>query len=399
MANTYINATTVAREFLRVLHSNCPFLGTVDRQWDGTKEFGGVKNAGNITIRKPAKYEVRSGATINVQDHVDTSTSLAINQQSGVDVSFTSKDLTLSLDDFSNQIIKPAAARLAAKLEAYALGQAYKDVWNSVGTPGTTPANALVWLQGAQKLDESLAPRDGMRYALMNPAAQASTVSGLSSLFNPSDAISRQYKDGQMGDALGLKFNMGQLTPNHTTGTRVGTILVDGAVSTQGSTTIHIDGLTNATDTVKEGDVFTVANVYAVDEDGNSTSVLYQFVVGADATAAGNEVDLTVQAMYTTGKDKNISAFPANDAAVTFVGSASTTYAQNLVYHKDFYTFATVDLEMPGGVDFAAREVMDGISLRVVRAYDINNDNFPCRIDVLYNGVAQRPELGCRVWG
>lgn len=400
MANTFLTATEISREFLRVLHSNLPFLSTVDRQYDDSTTFGGVKNSGSITIRKPAKFSVRTGASVDVQDLENTSASLSIDTQKGIDVMFSSKELTQDLDSFSKQFIAPAAARLAAQLESDALEGMYKSVWNSVGTPGTTPNSALVWLQGGQKLDESLAPRDGNRYALMNPAAQAATVDALKGLFVPSGQISRQYTDGQMGDAFGLKFNMGQQVPALTVGTRSGTILTDTTLpSTQGATTIHIDGLGGATQTIAAGEVFTVAGVYSVNESGQSTGNLFQFVVQSAATASGSEVDLTVQPMYTTGAKQNISGFPEVDKAVTFLGTASTVYPQNLVYHRDAFTFATVKLDVPRGVDFAAQEVMDGISCRVVRAYDINSDNFICRFDVLYGYVAQRPELACRVWG
>ena len=396
MANTFLTATQISREFLRVLHSNIPFIGTIDRQFDGNTTFGGVKNSGSITIRKPAKFSVRTGANVDVQDLENTSASLTIDTQKGVDVMFSSKELTQDLDSFSRQFIQPAAARLAAEMEKDALSM-YADVWNSAGTVGTTPAAALVWLEAAAKLDFNMAPRDNNRYALLSPAAQAATVSGLTTLFNPSAKISGQYNDGEMGSALGLKFNMGQLTPSHTTGTRTNTTpaIHTGTATTQGGTAVVMDGETGSL-TVKKGDVFTVAGVYAVNEAGESTGQLYQFHVTADGTIGG----MVVQPMYSTGPKKNMTALPADGNLVTFIGAtASTVSPQNLVYHKDAFTFATVALERPQGVDFAATETMDNLSMRVVRAYDINSDNFIARFDVLYGYVCQRPELACRVWG
>jgi len=202
---------------------------------------------------------------------------------------------------------------------------------------------------------------------------------------------------------------MSQNVPKVTTGSRVGTIVVDGTVSTEGSTTIHIDGLTNATDTVKKGEVFTVAGVYAVNPDTKvSTGVLQQFVVTADATAASNEVDLTVSpAMYTSdsGGLQTIDAFPADGAAIVFMGvaapatTASTTYPVNLAFHKDAYTFASANLEMPSDVSFKGQMASDGLNIRILRQYDINNANYPMRMDIFFGSLAQYPSQACRIIG
>jgi hypothetical protein len=104
--------------------------------------------------------------------------------------------------------------------------------------------------------------------------------------------------------------------------------------------------------------------------------------------------------MYTsTHALATINSFPVSAAVTTFVGAASSQYPQNLVYHKDAITFATADLLMPQGVDMASRQVHNGISMRIVRQYDINNDRLPCRIDVLYGYSVIRPQMGVRLWG
>ena len=402
MANTFITPTAVSREFLRVLHSMVPFCSSIDRQYDNSTEFGGVKRGQTINIRKPTKYSIRTGAVANVQDQGETFSPLTVDQQIGVDVSFSSAEMTQTLDDFSKRVITPAASRMAAELESLVMTKMMTSTFNQVGAAGTIPQSALVYLQAGQKLDEFLALRDNKRCVVINPAAQANSVDALKGLFNPTGTIGGQYKNGEMGDGLGFMFKMGQLVPALTTGDRLlaASTLVDGTVATQGSTTIHVDGFTGATATVKEGEIITVAGVYAVNEAGASTGNLQQFVVTADATAASNEVDLLVQpAMYTTGAKKNISAFPTDEGVVTFVGSASTAYTQNSAHHESAYTLATVDLEVPKGVDFAGREAMDGISIRVVRDFDVINDVFITRFDLLFGSVAQRPELGCRIIG
>lgn len=399
MANTFVNASDVSREFLRVLRSNIPFIGSIDRQYNNDVTAGSVKHGGTIAVRKPTEFAIRSGATANVQAITATSQNLTVATLEGIDVAITSVQKKMNLDDMSKEVIAPAAARLAARLESAALAGMYNKVYNNVGTPGTAPATALVWLDAQAKLDQYLAPRDGMRTALLHPQAQAATVSGLSTLFNSTSKVGKQYDSGEMGSALGLNFKLGQLAPSHLCGTRTNTTpLVDGA--NQAGATLLLKGAGNAV-TFKVGDVFTIAGVYAVNQDKQSTGVLQQFLVNtANTSEAGGAVTLAITpSIVTSGATQNVSASPADAAVITWVGTASTTYPQSLVFHKDAFTMATVDLDMPSGLDFSARENLDGVSIRCLGDYDIINDQYIMRFDILYGFLAQRPELACRVWG
>lgn len=398
MGNTFVNASAVSREFLRVLRSNTPFINSIDRQYNNDVKAGSVKHGGTIAIRKPTEFAVRSGAVANVQNITATSQNLTVATQEGIDCVISSQQMKLNLDDLSKEVISPAAARLAARLESAAMVGMYKKVWQSVGTPGTAPATALVWLQAAGKLDASLAPRDGQRTAILTPQGQAATVAGLSALFNPNSKIGKQYNDGTMGEALGLNFKLGQLAPTHTCGSRDNTTpLVKGAGQTGDSLIIDGDSGNN---TITAGDVFTIAGVYAVNQDKQSTGELMQFTVVTATAFGASDVTLTISpAIVTSGATQNVSAGPGNDAAITWVGSASTAYPQNLVFHKDAFTLATVDLDIPSGLHYASREVLDGVSLRVLGDYDIINDRYIMRFDLLYGFLAQRPELAVRVWG
>jgi hypothetical protein len=346
MPNTNLNASIVTKESLNILHNECQLLGKVDKQFDNTTEYSGLKRGSTVQIRLPNQYKVRNGATMNTQDNVEKSTTLAVATMTGIDLpAFTSQELAQDIDSFSKRVLKPAISRLASEIDLLAFKSVYKNVYNHVGTPGTAPATALTYLQAGQKLSENACPVDG-RNVIIDPRTQAATVNGLTGLFNPSGKIGSQYEKGQMGSGvLGFDFFMSQNVPKHTCGTRVGTILVEGSVSTEGSTTIHVDGLTNATDTFTQGDIFTVSGVYAVNpETKEVSSELQQFVVTALATAASNEVDLTVSpAMYTSasGGLQTVSAFPLDGATVTPVGTASLIYPQNLAFHGDGITFAS----------------------------------------------------------
>ena len=393
----------ITRKALEILENNLVLTRNVNRQYDDSFAVSGAKIGSTLRIRLPDRALVTDGAALQVQDDAEQSTTLTVASQKHIGVNFTTAELTLQLDDFAERVLKPRISQLASSIDAD-VANAYKAIFNTVGTPGVSPATALVLLQAQQKLNESAA---GMapRYATVNPAANAGLVNGLSGFFNPTDTISKQFKNGMMGTGvLGFdEINMSQSIKVHTTGSRAGTILVNGAVSTQGQSTISIDGLTGATDTVTVGDVFTIANVFAVNpQTRESTGSLQQFVVTAAQTGVSNALaNMAISPpIYTsTSALATVDSFPADNAAVTFVGTASTSYPQNMIYHKDAITFATADLVLPTGVDMAARAVHNGISLRIIRDYDINNDRMPCRIDVLYGFSTIRPQMACRLWG
>ena len=404
MANSILTIDMITRKALEILENNLVLTRNVNRQYDDSFAVSGAKIGSTLRIRLPDRALVTDGAALQVQDDAEQSTTLTVSTQKHIGVNFTTTaELTLSLDDFADRVLKPRISQLASSIDAD-VANAYKEIFNTVGTPGVSPATALVLLQAQQKLNESAA---GMapRYATVNPAANAGLVNGLSGFFNPTDTISKQFKNGMMGTGvLGFdEINMSQSIKVHTTGSRAGTILVNGAVSTQGQSTISIDGLTGATDTVTVGDVFTIANVFAVNpQTRESTGSLQQFVVTAAQTGVSNALaNMAISPpIYTsTSALATVNSFPADNAAVTFVGTASTAYPQNMIYHKDAITFATADLVLPTGVDMAARAVHNGISLRIIRDYDINNDRMPCRIDVLYGFSTIRPQMACRLWG
>ena len=403
MANSLLTIDMITRKCLEILENNLVISRNCNKEYDDSFAVEGAKIGSTLRIRLPDRALVTDGAALQVQDDNEQFTTLTVSSQKHIGINFTSAELTMQLDDFAERVLKPRISQLASSVDAD-VANAYKSIFNTVGTPGTTPATALVLLQAQQKLNESAAPMSP-RYATVNPAANAGLVNGMTGFFNPTGTISRQFKTGMMGEGvLGFdEMNMSQSIVNHTTGSRAGTILVNGAVSTQGQATISIDGLTGATDTVTAGDVFTIAGVYAVNPQTRlSTGSLQQFVVTAAQTGAGNALaNMAISpAMYTSSNAlATIDAFPADNAAVTFVGTASTVYPQNLVYHKNAITLATADLLLPQGVDMASRQVHNGISMRIVRQYDINNDRMPCRVDVLYGFSTIRPPMACRIFG
>jgi len=401
MAQTLLTIDQITNKSLEILENNLVVTRNVNRQYDSSFAVEGAKIGDTLRIRLPDRALVTDGAALGVQEVNEQYTTLTIASQKHIGVNFTSAEMALSLDDFADRILKPRVSQLAASIDADVCN-AYTQMFQSVGTPGTTPATSLVLLQGNQKLNEAAAVMSP-RYVTVNPAANASLVEGMKGLFNPTSTISRQFKNGMMGEGiLGYdEINMSQSIKVHTTGSRTGAHTVTTTVSTQGATTIDITG--TGTQTIKKGDVFTINGRYAVNpQTRESTGALQQFVVTEDATAVGGAytgVKIS-PAIYTSSQAlATVDSFPTSGDTITFLGSASTQYPQNLIYHKDAIAFATADLLLPQGVDMASRKVHNGISMRIVRQYDINNDRMPCRIDVLYGYKVIRPQMGVRLWG
>jgi hypothetical protein len=402
MANSILTIDMITRKALEILENNLVITRNVNRQYDDSFAVEGAKIGSTLRIRLPDRALVTDGAALQVQDDNEQFTTLSVATQKHIGVNFTSAELTMQLDDFAERVLKPRISQLASSVDAD-VANSYKTIGNSVGTPGTTPATSLVLLQAQQKLNENAAVMTP-RYATVNPAANAALVEGMKGLFNPTDTVSRQFKNGMMGTGvLGFdEVNMSQSIKVHTTGSR------DASAATTVKTTITSEGASSivltqgsVTTTIKAGDVFTVADCYAVNpQTRESTGSLFQFVALADATAVAGDWTVTVSPIYSSATAlATVTALPVSGKAVTFLGAASSQYAQNLVYHKDAITFATADLLLPQGVDMAARSVHNGISLRVVRQYDINNDRMPCRVDVLYGFSTIRPQMACRIWG
>ena len=399
MSNSILTIDMITRKALEILENNLVLTRNVNRQYDDSFAVEGAKIGSTLRIRLPDRALVTDGAALQVQDDNEQFTTLTVASQKHIGVNFTSAELTMQLDDFAERVLKPRISQLASSIDAD-VANAYKTIGNSVGTPGTTPATSLVLLQAQQKLNENAAVMSP-RYATVNPAANAGLVEGMKGLFNPTDTISKQFRNGMMGmGVLGFdEVNMSQSIKQHTTGTRAATGATVGAtVTSEGASTLTLT--VGSGETIAVGDVFTIADCYAVNpQTRESTGSLFQFVALASSTST-TTATVTVAPIYSASNAlATVNALPVSGKAVVFVGAASSQYAQNLVYHKDAITFATADLLLPQGVDMAARAVHNGISLRVVRQYDINNDRMPCRIDVLYGYSTIRPQMGCRIWG
>jgi len=405
MSNNILNIDMITAKALQILENELVVTRNVNRQYDDSFAKEGAKIGTMLRVRLPDRALVTDGAALNVQDENQQYTTLTVDSQKHIGLNFTTAELTMKLDNFADLILKPRISQLAASIDADVASGVYKAIFNSVGTPGTVPATSGVLLAAQQKLNESAAGRNP-RYATVNPAANAGLVEGMKGFFNSAGTISSQFKSGMMGTGvLGYdEIAMSQSIGVHTCGTRSASAatIVAASVTTQGAAVITLSQAA-VTTTLAVGDVFTVADCYAVNpQTRQSTGSLQQFTVTALNTAAGGTwTDVAISpAIYTsTHALATVDSFPLINKVVTFLGAASGVYPQNLVYHPDAITFATADLIMPEGVDMASRQNHNGISMRIVRQYDINTDRLPCRLDVLYGYKVIRPQMGVRIWG
>lgn len=394
-SNTILTPDMITAKALVVLHQKLNFVGSINRAYDSSFANSGAQIGDTLRIRLPNQYTVRHDMTLAPQATSEQNTSLSVTNVSGTDISFSSEELTLKMQDFSERVIEPAVAVIAADIESRALAMAL-DVYNLVNGSGAAQTFKN-FLQGRKLLLDNLTPQSKQWRARINTQDNVDMVDSLKGLFQQSTAIAEQYTDGVMGYTGGFEFAENTHLANFTK-----SAAVNYAVNTTAVTGVASLIVKTGTGTPVQGEVFTVAGVNRVHPETKvDTGVLQQFILTATAAGAGSQTwAISPAPTFASphGARDNVSKLPTANDAITFVGTASATCGQSLVYHPDAFTFASADLVMPGGVDMASRAVKDGISMRLVRQFDINNGYFPTRLDVLWGCKAIRPQLACRMW-
>lgn len=397
--NTYLTSNIITKAALAILHNKLQFVNRINQ--DYTKRFGDKNNqiGDSIRIRLANQFLVRSGDTYSAGTVTEQAVTLTLATLAGVDFDIGSTDLSVKVEDYAGRWLEPAMQRLAAEIEKNVLANVTPQIWNQVGTAGTTIATAAVVLAAGEKLDEFLAPMDDNRVLDITPSANAAMVDALKGLFQSSEKISEQYTAGYMGIALGFTWVRSNLLWKHVPITTAGTILVNGASQT--GATLAIDGFTSATGTFALGTVFTIAGVYAINPETKvAYSFLQQFTVTTAGTISGNAVAALAisPSIVTSGATQTVDSSPADNAALTIMSGTSTAgYVQNMGFHRDAFTFVSVAQEVPKGVDIGEQESEEGITLRLVRFYDGTNNVFKTRFDCLYGSAVLHPEFAVRL--
>lgn len=377
-----------------VLHQKANFIGAMSRDYDDSFAKTGAKIGDTLRIRLPNQYAVRSTMTMSAQNTVEEKVDLPVTSVRGVDMSFTSEEMALSLDDFSDRIIDPAMSVLAANIESDVYTNLYKKVYNLIDGDGAALTFTHI-SQARQKLTEALAPMS-QRSCILSPNHTTKFMTDTKGLFHSADNIEEQYRDGIIGKTQAATFYENTVFADHTTGTAAEgdtSYNVNGA--TEDGTTITVD---TGTTTFLIGDVITFAGCNSVHPETKvSTGVLKQFVITANSGATATSLSISPE-LVVSGARQNVSGYPTNGGAVSKIGGGNAeTINGSLMFHRSAFTFATADLPLPKGEDMAARAVVDGISVSLVRGFNISDRSFPCRLDVLYGYAAVRPSLACRI--
>lgn len=409
MSNQLLTISMITNEALRVLTNQLVFTRAVSRTYDSKFAIEGAKIGTTLNLRKPPRYVGRTGPALQVESSVETFVPLSLNTQFGVDMAFTTQDLTMNISDFSDRFIKPAVATVANKIDYDGLQQ-FLNVYNMVGTPGVltgtpTQAQATAAILAARaRLNQEAAPVDEERHIVVDPTVEVGIVSGLTNLFNPQGTISRIFEKGALGDStLGFNFAMDQNVGNFTAGSSTGfttSAQAGGSVQTNAQTSFALT-ISALVGNLTVGSVFTIPGVYAVNpQNRQSTGALRNFVVTAAAEAGATSLQIFPTPVF-SGQFQNVTsangAIPS--ASATVISGVDTNLPNALAFHKDAFAFGTADLILPQGVDMAGRASADGVSIRLVRQYDINSDQLPCRLDVLYGWSTVYPELATRITG
>jgi hypothetical protein len=412
MSNNLLTISKITNEALMVLENELTFTSEVNREYDDQFAVTGAKIGNTLNVRRPGRFIGTTGPALNVEDFNETSVPVTLSTQFHVDTQFTTQDLALSLDMFSDRVLKPAIAAIANKIDFDGLTMAKNSTANIVGTAGTPPTGLITYLTAQAYLDSEGAPRDGRRSCIIEPFTSATIVDSLKGLFNPQTQVSSQYTKGLMGrDSGGMNWKMDQNVVNQTFGSYSDTLATNtatftGSIATGWASTSTITLVSSAgTAALKQGDVIQIANVFAVNPQNRAaygSGKLRNFVVTANVTvASGGGTAVTVSpAIITGGQFQNVVVTATSaTAVVTPFNKTGATSPQNIIMHKNAFTLATADLELPDGVHFAGRasDKELGLSIRVVRQYTINNDSIPTRLDVLYGWAPLYPELACRV--
>ena len=413
MANNLLTISKITNEALMVLENELTFTSEVDRNYDDQFAVVGAKIGATVNVRKPGRFIGTTGPALSVEDFNETSVPVTLSTQFHVDTQFTTADLALSLDMFSDRVLKPAVAAIANKMDRDGLVMAKNATANIVGTAGTPPTGLITYLTAGAYLDAEGAPRDGRRSCVIEPFTSATIVDSLKGLFNPNPKISKQYEKGMMGtDSSGMNWKMDQNVVNQTFGSYATatsfscqTATATGFLTTGWASTSTIAlSVATATAGLKQGDVIQIANVYAVNPQNRQaygSNKLRNFVVQADVTVAtsGTTSVVVSPAVITAGQFQNVSVTSPGASTVTPFNNTGVVSPQNIVMHRNAFCLAVADLELPEGVHFAGRasDKELGLSMRVVRQYTINNDSIPTRLDVLYGWAPLYPELACRV--
>lgn len=412
MSNTTLTADIIAKEAVMILDNELVMAKNVFRGYeeDFNKKVNGYEVGSTISIRKPTDFTVRDGAVMATQDVTEGKTSITVDKRKGIDFKFTSQELTMSIKDLSERVIKPAMVQLANQVDTDLMAL-YKDIPSWLGTP-TPPINSYAdFAKAPERMDEYANPQDG-RVAVLSPADHWGLLGSQTALYMQ-DVAKGAYRKGALGMIGGVDTYMSQNVPTHTVGAaatasaKADAPAGNGVLSTTYEATKDTGYMYLSTDgwdasTLKAGDVLELSDVYAVNPVTKATlSFKKQFVVLEDTvTASGDTAIKIAPPIIPTGAFKNVSNAPTDGTtSITKIGTGGTGYRQNLVFHKNAFALVSVPLVSPPGAVDVGRRSYKGTSVRVIPVYDGINDHSAWRLDILYGVKTVDARLAHRLSG
>lgn len=410
MSNRLLTASIVAKAAVLQLDNALVMAKLVYRGYEEefSKSINGYEVGASISVRRPADFAVRDGAVMNVQDTSEGKFTLTVNKRKGIDFAFTSQELTLSIKELSERVIKPAMVQLANQVDVDLMAL-YKNLPSWVGTPGNTINSYSDFALGPARMDEYANPADS-RSAVLSPADFWGLLGSQTGLYIE-DAAKGAYRQAKLGMLGGVDTYMSQNVPVHTVGDDWddSTPLTNGAAqqvtwSTSKDTdtqTLITNGWISGEVTLYAGDVFTIAGVYAVNPVTKATlSFLKQFVVVNNISDSTGDITLTMSpAAILVGPHQNISAAIASGVSLVHMGTQDLKYRQNMVFHKNCFALVSVPLVDPPGAVEVSRQTYKGTTVRVIPVYDGVNDISKWRLDILYGVKTIDNRLGHRLSG
>jgi hypothetical protein len=400
VANTLLTIDMITREALRLAHEKATFIRTINRQFDDSFGDAGAKIGDTLRIRYPSQYTRRTGSRVmDVQDGVQLSTALTVATQDGVDMRFNSRELTLDLDEFSQLHLEPAMATLISNIDSDCIQACTKSTYNYAGTAGTAVSSLTAPGQARTRLNQNLAPKDENRRIQFDSGTMQQIVSGTAAYFNPSNAISEQFREGLVARTAMADYyeNERVWTMANTTSITLSTAKMNGYLSTNGQTSLNISLLTVSA--VGVGMKFTLGNIFDVHPETKAQyGQLKQFTVVSTTNVSTFNF---LPAVFLSGPRQNVAGIGTTTStqSLTWLGSPNSSYTLGLMYHKDAFTFATAALPLMAQSEKCVRRTYDGLSIRVWQDSDIRNDELLTRIDILYGYAAIRPEWACAIVG
>lgn len=377
MANEFITIKEIARQILPRLIENLVFPNLVHKDYSDTFVVG---KGATIQVRKPVILEAKDfdeNTGTSAQDVKEESVEVTLDKLATVDVEFGAIQRATNVDDLNRLFLEPAAVALAQKINSDGL-EVYKDIPYIAGTAGTTPS-ALSDLTAARKILNIQKAPVAPRYALWDPEAEAKFLELDTFVEADKSGTTEALRNGSLGRIMGFENFMSQAVKVHEKGTLVtaGTsgkkILLKGAAAGATQVTLDTDD-TSLTGTLKKGDILTFK------KNGNTATV----VVTADATAENDEITVKIYPALTM----------ADNAEVTITDN----HTANLAFHPNAFAFVTRPLAAPAGVESYVT-AYNGVTLRVVRGYDMKFKKEMLSMDVLYGYKTMYPELAVRYLG